>query len=68
MVMSNKSACLPFFTQFIRTVVKKVRFPSEVLPVVRVNAQSLVVFLVEWAPLSLKVEHVELAVTGHFVD
>jgi hypothetical protein len=45
-----------------------VRLPSEVLPVVRVDALSFVVFVVEWAPLCLKVEHVELTVTRHFVD
>lgn len=44
------------------------RLPSEVLPVVCVNALGLVVFVVEWAPLSLKVEHVELPVSGHFVN
>jgi len=45
-----------------------VKLPSEVLPVVSVDALSFVVFVVEWAPLCLKVEHVELTVTRHFVD
>jgi hypothetical protein len=44
-----------------------VRLTSEVLPVVSVDALSFVVFVVEWAPLSLKVELVELTVTRHFV-
>ncbi len=43
------------------------RLTSEVLPVVSVDALSFVVFVVEWAPLSLKVELVELTVTRHFV-
>ena len=44
------------------------RFPSEVLPVVSVDALGFVVFVLEWAPLGLKVEHVELTVARHFVD
>jgi len=68
MVMSDISSSLPFFTQFICVVEKKVRLSSKVLPVVRVNTKCFVVFFVIGAPLSLKVEHIEIMVTGHFVD
>ncbi len=44
------------------------RLAAEVLPVVSVNALRLVVLLVVGAPLSFEVEHVELLLTGHFMD
>ena len=44
------------------------RFSSEVLPVMSVVTLSLVMFLVEWAPLSLEVEHVEIGILLHKVD
>ena len=44
------------------------RLPSEILPVVSIDALGFVMFVVEWAPLRLKVEHVKLTVARHFVD
>ena len=44
------------------------RLPSEILPVVSIDALGFVMFVVEWAPLCLKVEHVKLTVARHFVD
>ena len=43
-------------------------FPSEVLPVVSVATLCFIVLSTKWTPLSLKVEHVELLITWHFVD
>ena len=43
-------------------------FSPEILPVVSIATLSLIVLGTEGTPLSLKVEHVELLITWHFVD
>ena len=43
-------------------------FSPEILPVVRIATLRLIMLSTEGTPLSLKVEHVELLITWHFVD
>lgn len=67
-VFSYECAWLPILTNLVRIVVVDVGLSSEVLPIVRIHALRLVVLLVEWAPLSLEIEHVKVCILGHFVD
>jgi hypothetical protein len=59
---------LPVCTQIKGVVIKDVRLSSKILPVMSIVALSFVMFLVEWAPLSLEIEHVEVCVFKHEVD
>ena len=60
MVLADERACLPILAEFPGIVIKQVGLASEVVPIVRVYALSLVVRLDERAPLSLEVVHEEV--------
>lgn len=60
-VAGDESTALPILTQ-IDLVAEQVWAASEILEVVGVHALSLVVLLIEWAPLRLEVEHVVVKV------
>lgn len=68
LIFANECPTLPIRTKIESIVVKKLRFPSKVLPVVCIITLCLVVFLVEWAPFSLKVKHVKVKVFFHVVN
>lgn len=52
-----------------RIILKRLRFPSVILPVMRVNAERLIVLgEIEWTPDSLEVEHVEVIIVFEVMD
>ena len=67
-VLGNEGPWSPVLAVDAAVVREEVGLPSEVLPVVSVDALSLVVLLVVWTPLGLEVEHVEVSVLLHLVD
>ena len=67
-ILGNESARLPVLAYLPGVIVVDVGLPPEVLPIMRIHALSLIVLLVEGAPLSLEVEHVEVCVLDHLVD
>jgi hypothetical protein len=67
-VFGDEGARLPVPADVVCVIVVDIWLPPEVLPIVRVHALGLVVLFIEWAPLGLEIEHVEICVFGHFVD
>ena len=49
-------------------VSKNVWFPSEILPIVKINALSLVMLLIKWATLSLEIKHEKVRVFLHLMN
>ena len=63
-VVPYESADFPIGADLARIIVEKVRFAAEVLPVVSVFTLRFVVHLaLKWAPLCLKVVHVEVSIS-----
>lgn len=60
-VAGDKGAALPVFAK-LHLVVKEIGSAAKVLKIVRIDTLGLVVLVVEGAPLSLEVEHVEVEV------
>jgi len=67
-VLANESACLPICTQHQCIIIEQIGLSPEVLPVVSVVTLGLIVLLVERAPLSLEVEHIEVGIFLHKVN
>ena len=69
MIVSYKSTALPVLTKLTRIIIEQVRFAPEVLPVVCILAFGLIMVICKiWAPLCLKVVHVEVIILGILVD
>lgn len=68
LVRADEGGGRPVVAELSMLKVEDMGLSSEVLPVVRVIALGLVVLLVEQAPLSLKVKHVEVLILFHGVD
>jgi hypothetical protein len=68
LVFANEVAGLPLFANLKGIVSKVMGLSPEILPIVRVNALRLIMFLVVRAPLRLEVVHVEIGVPRHLVD
>jgi len=60
-VASNEGPALPVFAKF-GFVAEKIRFSSKILEVMCINTLSFIMFVVIWAPLSLKKEYVEVKI------
>ncbi len=60
-VASNEGSALPIFTKF-GFVAEKIRFSSKILEVVCINTLSFIMFVIIWAPFSLKKEYVEVKI------
>ena len=68
MVLTDKGPSLPVLAEIPCVVVKEVRLATEVVPVMGIDALSLVVGLDVWTPLGLEVVHVECSITWHLMD
>ena len=60
MILGDECPRLPVVTCLSALVVENIWLSSEILPVVSVDTLGLVMLLIEWAPFSLKVKHVEI--------
>ena len=67
-VAANEGFWFPTFAGLVDVVVKIGGLSAEILPVVSVVTLGLVVLFVEWTPLCLKEEHIEIEVLLHEVD
>ena len=67
-ILGNKCPWLPVIAYLVALVFVHVWFPSEVLPVMRIDTLGFVVLLVEGTPLRLEVEHVEVTVLLHLMN
>ena len=67
-IFTDESASFPIDTKLIVIVVKEIRLPSKILPIVSIVTLSLIVLLIERAPLSLEVKHIVIAIFSHLVD
>jgi hypothetical protein len=68
LILADESACLPVGAQLWWSVVKQIRLPSEVLPIVRVVTQCLVVVIVEGTPFCFEIKHEEVSIFAHYMD
>ena len=69
MIVPDESTPLPVLAELARIIVEQVRLTPKVLPVVRVLALGFVVIVRKiWAPLRLKVVHVELVIFRQLVN
>lgn len=68
LILTYKSTSLPILTENPRVIVEYIRLSSEILPVMCIIALSLVVFLVEWTPFCLEIEHVKVCILSHKVN
>jgi len=68
LVICNEGAWLPVGANRFAVISEQIRLSSEVLPIVRIYALSLVVVLVEWTVLSFEVVHVEICILLHLVN
>lgn len=68
LILANKIAGLPRFTDLKWVVQEEMRLSTEVLPIVCVAALSLIMLSTEWTPLSLKIKHVELLTPWHLMN
>ena len=64
-ILTNEGVRLPVVTRVKDVIVKKLRLSSEVLPIMCVVTLSLVVIFIKRAPLSLKIEHIEICILAH---
>lgn len=67
MILRNEGTWLPVITDLVCIVVENIWLPSEVLPIVRIDALCFVVLLVEGAPFGFEIKHVKVGVLGHLV-
>ena len=67
-VATYKCSALPMLAQIVRVIVEKMRLPPKILPVVSIHTLRLIVVTVERTPLRLKVIHVEVGVTRHYMN
>ena len=67
-VLGDECPWLPVVAYLMALIFVDVGFPSEILPIVRINTLGFVVLLIEGAPLCLEVEHVEVTVLLHLMD
>jgi hypothetical protein len=58
-VFRNESSTLPFRTEFT-VILKKMRFPSEVLPIMCIYTLGLIVFTSKGAPFCLEIMNVKV--------
>lgn len=68
MILTDEGACLPVLAELSGVVIEQVGLAAEVMPVVGIDALSLVVGLDEWTPLGLEVVHEETGVACHLMD
>lgn len=68
LILPNKVTSLPLLAHLKRIILEQVGLPPKVLPVVSVDALRLIVLSVIRAPLSFKVEHVELLIASHLMN
>jgi len=61
LIFGNEISCLPLGAELERVIIKKVWFASEVLPIVRIDALSLIMLMCEGTPLGFESEHVEFS-------
>jgi len=59
-ISTNEGSSFPIWAKVVRIVVEQLRLSSEILPVVCIVTLGFVVFLVEWTPLSLEIELIEV--------
>ena len=67
-VLTNECTRLPVLAHLRAVIVEEVGFSPEVLPVVCIQAETLIVFFVQGAPLRLEVKHVKVLVFGQRVE
>jgi len=68
LIFGNESACLPLFAQFKRIVLEKMRFTTEILPVVSINALRFVMLMGKWTPFSFEVKTEKFSIRYHLMD
>lgn len=67
-VLGDECSRLPVGASLLALILEDVRLSSEILPIMSVNTLCLVMFFVEWAPLRLEIEHIEIGVLFHLMD
>ncbi len=66
-IAGDKSATLPRKTKIL-LILKEIRLPSEILPIVGIRALRLIMILVHGTPLCLEEEQEEVHVLGQVLD
>lgn len=61
LIASNKSPTLPVFTKFC-VVSEQIGFSPEILKIVRIDALSFIMVVIEGAPFCLKIEYEEIII------
>lgn len=67
-VIVNELARPPIRT-LVLLILVQLRFPPEILPIVRINANvSLVFGFIVWTPNAFEMEHIEIYIFGELVN